>query len=168
MSCSRLEWGPCAIAERSPKTDVTLLSLLHSVNLLELLVFYQLWALKWEFHSKWVPYKGPFPYPELDKEEGISWPPFKQLLQAPFFLRELVIDLSDIHCLEIGIIVARTWLPNVHEQVFVILQEKEKHGIRKLFSTFWAYISSWEKSWHFSKLVESIPPQKTKKLTRSF
>lgn len=44
--------------------------------------------------------------PEFDKEEGISWPPFKELLQAPFFLRELVIDLPDIHCLEVGVIVA--------------------------------------------------------------
>lgn len=61
-----------------------------------------------KLHSKWVPYKGPFSYPEFDKEEGVSWPPFKELLQAPFLLRELVIDLPDIHCLEVGVIVAGT------------------------------------------------------------
>lgn len=57
-------------------------------------------------YSKWVPYRGPSSYPEFDKEEGIGWPPFKELLQAPFLLRELVIDLPDIHCLEVGVIVA--------------------------------------------------------------
>lgn len=47
-----------------------------------------------------------FSYPELYKEEGIGWPLFKELLQAPFLLRELVIDLPDVHRLEVGVTVA--------------------------------------------------------------
>lgn len=61
-------------------------------------------------------------YPELDEEERIVRPFVKQLLQASFLLWELVVDLSDVHRLQIGVAVARVGLADVHEQVLVELE----------------------------------------------
>ncbi len=60
-------------------------------------------------------------YPELDEKEGVVRPFIKQLLQASFLLRELVVDLPDVHRLQIGVAVARVGLADVHEQVLVEL-----------------------------------------------
>lgn len=49
------------------------------------------------------------------------WPFVEQVLQASFLLWELVVDLSDVHRLQIGIAVARVGLANVHKQVLVEL-----------------------------------------------
>ena len=38
--------------------------------------------------------------PELDKEERRLWPFVIQLFQAPFLLREFVVDLPDVHRLQ--------------------------------------------------------------------
>lgn len=61
-------------------------------------------------------------YPEFDEKESIVWPFVKQLLQASFLLRELVVDLSYVHGLQVGVAVAGVGLPNVHKQVLVELQ----------------------------------------------
>lgn len=53
------------------------------------------------------------------------WPFVKQLLQASFLLWELVVDLPDVHRLQIGVTVARVGLANMHKQVLVEL-EKQK------------------------------------------
>ena len=60
-------------------------------------------------------------YPELDKKESVVWPFVKQLLQASFLLRELVVDLPDVHTLQQGVAVARAALADVHKQVLVVL-----------------------------------------------
>lgn len=64
-------------------------------------------------------------YPELDEKESVGWPLVKQLFQAPFLLWELVIDLPDVHRLQIGVAVARIGLADMHKQVLVEL-EKQK------------------------------------------
>lgn len=64
-------------------------------------------------------------YPELDEKESVGWPLVKQLFQAPFLLWELVIDLPDVHWLQIGVAVARIGLADMHKQVLVEL-EKQK------------------------------------------
>lgn len=65
-------------------------------------------------------------YPELDEKESVRWPFVKQLLQAPFLLWELIVDLSDVHGLQIGVAVARVGLTNVHKQVLVELQRQKR------------------------------------------
>lgn len=64
-------------------------------------------------------------YPELDEKESVVWPFVKKLLQASFLLRELVIDLPDVHRLQIGVAVARVGLADVHEQVLVELERQK-------------------------------------------
>lgn len=49
----------------------------------------------------------------------------EQLLQASFLLRELVVDLSDVHRLQIGVAVARVGLADVHKQVLVELERQK-------------------------------------------
>ena len=64
-------------------------------------------------------------YPELDEKESVVLPFVKQLLQAPFLLGELVIDLPDVHRLQIGVTVARVGLADMHEQVLVELERQK-------------------------------------------
>lgn len=64
-------------------------------------------------------------YPELDQEESIVWPFVKKLLQASLLLRELVVDLPNVHRLQTGVAVAGVGLADVYEQVLVKL-EKQK------------------------------------------
>lgn len=64
-------------------------------------------------------------YPEFDEKESIVWPFVKQLFQATFLLRELVVYLPDVHGLQVGVTVARVGLSNVHKQVLVELQRQE-------------------------------------------
>lgn len=45
----------------------------------------------------------------------------KQLLEASLLFRELVVDLPDIHRLQVGIAVARVGLADVDKQVLVKL-----------------------------------------------
>lgn len=53
------------------------------------------------------------------------WPFVKKLLQASLLLRELVVDLPDVHRLQTGVAVAGVGLADVYEQVLVKL-EKQK------------------------------------------
>lgn len=55
------------------------------------------------------------------------WPFVKQLFQASFLLGELVVDLPDVHGLQIGVAVARVGLSDVHKQVLVELERKETY-----------------------------------------
>lgn len=64
-------------------------------------------------------------YPEFDEKESVVWPLVKQLLQSSFPLWELVIDLSDVHRLQIGVTVARVGLADVHKQVLVKLERQK-------------------------------------------
>lgn len=60
-------------------------------------------------------------HPELDQEEGVRGPTIVQLPQTPLFLRELVIDLPNIHALERRRSGARAVLADVYEQVPLVL-----------------------------------------------
>lgn len=71
-------------------------------------------------------------YPELDKEERVCWSFLKQLLQTSFLLREFVIDLPDVHSLQIRVRVCWVWLTNVHKQVLVELLRSEQRAISGL------------------------------------
>ncbi len=64
-------------------------------------------------------------YPELDEKESVVWPFVEQLLQSTFLLGELVVDLPDVHRLQIGVAVARVGLADVHEQVLVELERQK-------------------------------------------
>ena len=64
------------------------------------------------------------PYPELDQNEGVLWALLIELLQPTLLLRELVVDLSDVHCLQEGVAVGRVHLTDVDKQVFAILQNE--------------------------------------------
>lgn len=63
-------------------------------------------------------------HPELDQEEGVlrSFP--KQLLQPTLLLREFVVDLTYVHCLQKRIVVRVTRLADVHKQVLVVLHKE--------------------------------------------
>lgn len=64
-------------------------------------------------------------YPELDQEESIVWPFVKKLLQASLLLRELVVDLPNVHRLQTGVAVAGVGLADVYEQVLVKLGKQK-------------------------------------------
>lgn len=53
------------------------------------------------------------------------WPFIKQLFQAPLLLRELVIDLPDVHRFQIGVTVAGVGLADVYKQVLVELETQK-------------------------------------------
>lgn len=74
------------------------------------------------------------PYPKLDKKKSIVWPFVKKLLQASFLLWELVVDLPNIHWLQIGVAVAWIGLANVNEQVLVKLERQKKKKEQKCLS----------------------------------
>lgn len=63
-------------------------------------------------------------HPELDQEKGVRGPTIIQLPQTPFFLREFVIDLPNVHALERGSSRARAVLADVYEQVPLVLGRK--------------------------------------------
>lgn len=54
-------------------------------------------------------------HPELDKEEGIRGPLLIEFLQSPFFLWELVIDLTHIDGLQRRVRKGRVRLADVHK-----------------------------------------------------
>lgn len=64
-------------------------------------------------------------YPKLDKKESIVWPFVKKLLQASFLLWKLVVDLPNIHRLQIGVAVAWIGLADVYKQVLVKLERQK-------------------------------------------
>lgn len=64
-------------------------------------------------------------HPEFNKEEGILRALLIKLFKPPFFLRELVVDLPDVHGLEKRVAVRGVGLSNVDKQVFAILQRTE-------------------------------------------
>lgn len=53
------------------------------------------------------------------------WPFVKQLLEAPLLFRELVVDLPDIHRLQVGVAVTWVRLADVDKQVFVKLERQK-------------------------------------------
>lgn len=53
------------------------------------------------------------------------WPFVKKLLQASLLLRELVIDLPNVHRLQTGVAVAGVGLADVYEQVLVKLKKQK-------------------------------------------
>lgn len=63
-------------------------------------------------------------HPELNQEESVVRSFFKELLQAPLLLWELVIDLPNIHRLQAGVAVARVGLTDVHKQVLIKLEKQ--------------------------------------------
>lgn len=54
----------------------------------------------------------------------------KELFQAPLLLRELVIDLPDVHRLQIGVTIAGVGLADVHKQVLVELERQKANKNR--------------------------------------
>lgn len=64
-------------------------------------------------------------YPELDEKESVVWPFVKQILQASLLLWELVVDLPDVHRLQIGVAVAWVGLADVYKQVLVELKRQK-------------------------------------------
>lgn len=62
-------------------------------------------------------------YPEFDKEEGVLRALSKQFLQATFLFRKFVIYLTNVHRFEQRVTIRMVGMPDVHEEVFVVLQE---------------------------------------------
>lgn len=60
-------------------------------------------------------------HPELDQEEGVGGPTVIELSKAPLFLRELVIDLPDIHALKRRCSRAGAVLADVYKEVPLVL-----------------------------------------------
>jgi len=63
-----------------------------------------------------------FTHPELDQVESVLGALAEQLFEAALLLRELVIDLPDVHTLQQRVAVARAALADVHKQVLVVLR----------------------------------------------
>lgn len=74
-------------------------------------------------------------HPEFNKEKRILWAFLVKLFQAAFLLRELVVDLPDVHSFEKGVTIGGVGLSNVNKQVFAVLQwteeTKNEHEPRK-------------------------------------
>lgn len=49
----------------------------------------------------------------------------EELLQASLLLRELVVDLPNVHGLQAGVAVARVGLTDVHKQVLIKLEKQQ-------------------------------------------
>lgn len=62
-------------------------------------------------------------HPEFDKEEGVLRALSKQFFQATFLFRKFVIYLTNVHGFEQRVAVRMVGMPDVHEEVFVVLQE---------------------------------------------
>lgn len=81
-------------------------------------------------------------HPELDQEEGVLRSFSKQLLQPTLLLREFVVDLTYIHCLQKRVVVWIIRLADVHKQMLVVLQKELR--IRSMqhihWQTFFIYI----------------------------
>lgn len=60
-------------------------------------------------------------YPELYKEESILGPFLIKLFEPTLLLRELVVDLPNVHSLKERIAVGGIGLSNVDKQVFAVL-----------------------------------------------
>lgn len=91
-------------------------------------------------------------YPELYEKESIVWPFVKQLLQSSLLLWELVIDLPDVHRLQIWVTVAWVGLANMYKQVLVELKRQKcisgnehRHPVSRhpwhIFSRFFSFWS---------------------------
>lgn len=79
-------------------------------------------------------------YPELYKEESILGPFLIKLFEPTLLLRELVVDLPNVHSLKERIAVGGIGLSDVDEQVFAVLYWTETEqminvGYRTWFST---------------------------------
>lgn len=62
-------------------------------------------------------------HPEFYEEEGVLRAFPKQFLQATLLLRKLVVDLTNVHRFKQRVTVRMVGMPDVHEEVFVVLQE---------------------------------------------
>lgn len=60
-------------------------------------------------------------HPEFYEEEGVLRALSKQLLQATFLFRKFVIYLTNVHGFKQRVTVRMVGVPNVHEEVFVVL-----------------------------------------------
>ncbi len=70
-------------------------------------------------------------HPELDQVESVLRALGEQLLEAALLLRELVVDLPDVHTLQQGVAVARAALADVHKQVLVVLRGRDRLELGK-------------------------------------
>ena len=61
-------------------------------------------------------------HPELHQEESVLRSFAKQLFQSPLLLRELVINLTDVHGLKKGVAVRVIRLTDVHKEVLIVLR----------------------------------------------
>lgn len=62
-------------------------------------------------------------HPEFYEEEGILRAFSKEFLQATFLFRKLIVYLTDVHRFKQRVTVRMVGMPDVHEEVFVVLQE---------------------------------------------
>lgn len=62
-------------------------------------------------------------HPEFYEEEGVLRAFSKQFLQATFLFRKLVVYLTNVHRFKQRVTVRMVGMPDVHEEVFVVLQE---------------------------------------------
>lgn len=67
-------------------------------------------------------------HPKLYKEKGILGAFAKELLQAPLLFGEFIINLTNIHRLQQGIVVGVICLSDVHKEMLVVLDRKRKSG----------------------------------------
>lgn len=74
------------------------------------------------FFSLTNQYKISTTHPEFNKEKCVLWAFLVKLFQAAFLLRELVVDLPDVHSFEQRVTVGGVGLSNVNKQVFAVLQ----------------------------------------------
>lgn len=99
-------------------------------------------------------------HPELDEEKRVGRPLLKQLLHPSLLLRELIVDLSDVHCLQVRITEGRVGLSDVHKQVLVKLENTERE--REMFITlrapiqFMVKMQSWCEEVHVTALRKGL------------
>lgn len=65
-------------------------------------------------------------HPEFYEEESILGPLPKQFLQTALLLGEFVINLTNVHRLKQRVAVRMVSMSNVYEEVFIVLQERNR------------------------------------------
>lgn len=64
-------------------------------------------------------------HPEFNQEEGVLRAFLIKLFESALLLRELVVDLPDVHSLKEWVTVGGVGLSNVDKQMFAVLQWTE-------------------------------------------
>lgn len=64
-------------------------------------------------------------HPEFNQEESVLRAFLIELFESTLLLRELVVDLPDVHSLKEWVTVGGVGLPNVDKQMFAVLQWTE-------------------------------------------